>query len=195
MMGRSLTCPVLYLRNTDEETQVNSGIVKFEFSDLCEAALGSADYLMLCDQFQVILITDVPYLGASLSHYSNRLNDLEESGTEATKQEEHPDLEAGRDACLRFAALVDVAYNSETPVLLSSRYELNDLVCDLDLSLASPQQEQEQDERNSVDNRGKEKDQMWVSSDGGSSSSRGTTMIGTYMYYYTFRSIYILYYI
>ena len=67
------------------------GAARFTFADLCEAPLGSADYLALADRFQTIFIEKVPELGNSR-----------------------------RDARCRFISLIDILYDAHARVVISA---------------------------------------------------------------------------
>jgi cell division protein ZapE len=51
--GRDLTCNHTY-----------KNIAKFTFEELCLNSLGPADYIAICKQFRVIIVTDIPKLSA-----------------------------------------------------------------------------------------------------------------------------------
>jgi cell division protein ZapE len=51
LKGRTLVCKISY-----------KNIVKFTFNELCKENLGPADYIAICKNFRVIILTDIPKL-------------------------------------------------------------------------------------------------------------------------------------
>eukprot|EP01084_Bolivina_argentea_P249557 417824_1 len=77
----------------------SSNATRFKFSELCEANLGSADYLALSRSFNTVFIEDVPYFG-----WSNR-NEMK-----------------------RFILLIDELYNSKNRVVCLAADEAQKLL-------------------------------------------------------------------
>lgn len=142
MMGRSLHVP-----------RAANKVAFFRFNELCEGALGAADYLALAAQYHTVILDGVPCLG---SH--------------------NPDVTR------RFMTLVDVLYDHSVRLLcaaevepsqlfagnVSSRVEKNSSLRTndrLEMTLASNAASHE------------ESIEMWVDTTGGS-SGRNTTMVG-----------------
>ncbi len=61
IQGHKLTVPQCY-----------GGIARFRFSDLCEKALGAADYLAVARRFHTVFISDIPKLGAEKRNEARR---------------------------------------------------------------------------------------------------------------------------
>jgi cell division protein ZapE len=70
------------------------GVARFSFSDLCEAALGSADYWAIACRYQTVILSDIPRLG--------------------------PD---DRNAAKRFAILIETLYEQKTKLICSAEVE------------------------------------------------------------------------
>ncbi|RST71218.1 cell division protein ZapE [Candidatus Aquarickettsia rohweri] len=73
-------------------------VVKFTFSEICEANLGTTDYIALCNHFSVLVIENIPQL----------------------KFENH-------NEALRFIALIDCMYNEKLLGIFSSEVKLDKL--------------------------------------------------------------------
>ncbi len=71
LKGRTLTCNHTY-----------KNIAKFTFEELCLNALGPADYIAICEQFRVIIVTDIPKLSAEnnneLMRFINLIDEIYE---------------------------------------------------------------------------------------------------------------------
>ncbi len=69
--GRTLTCNNSY-----------KNIVKFTFEELCSNTLGPADYIAICEQFRIIIVTDIPKLSAEnnneLMRFINLIDEIYE---------------------------------------------------------------------------------------------------------------------
>ncbi|KAM0745812.1 hypothetical protein T439DRAFT_369898 [Meredithblackwellia eburnea MCA 4105] len=57
----------------------HEGVAKFSFHDLCEKALGPADYITIASNFHTIIVTDVPVLPLSAKNEARRLITLLDS--------------------------------------------------------------------------------------------------------------------
>jgi len=94
--------PVLFGR-TVRVARLNDRCAWFHFSELCHQPLGAADYISLCDRFPVIIIDQVPQLGA---------NHLDEAR--------------------RFVTLIDVCYEARTHLVLAAKVPLDELFVDFE---------------------------------------------------------------
>lgn len=74
--------------------QALMGVARFDFADLCDQALGAADYLKIAHHYHTILLANIPQLGA-----------------------EH------RNQAKRFVTLVDALYESKVKLIVSSAVE------------------------------------------------------------------------
>jgi len=79
-MGRSIPCRRAWLEGVRT--------VEFSYAELCEAAVGVFDYVAICEQFDVIVVTDIPVF-----------------------------KEGDEDAARRLASLVDVLYDQHKRLL------------------------------------------------------------------------------
>lgn len=78
--------------------KAGQGAAWFRFDALCQAALGSAEYLQICQQFGVVFISGVPCL--------------------TTEQD---------DAARRFITLIDIIYDLRVKLMISADCTLTDL--------------------------------------------------------------------
>lgn len=83
VLGRTLCAP-----------QARGRVARFSFSDLCEAALGPADYLAIARQFHTVIIDAIPVLP-----------------------------EARRDEARRFITLIDTLYDRHVKLIASAEAE------------------------------------------------------------------------
>jgi len=125
--------PVLFGRSV-QVARLNNRCAWFDFSELCDQALGAADYISLCCRFPVLIMDRVPQLDA------NRLNEAR-----------------------RFVTLIDACYESRTRLVLAAQVPLDELFVDFEAQVESRDGDEE----------------LFVSEEGGNSSSFATTMIRT----------------
>ncbi|MEM9212439.1 MAG: AFG1/ZapE family ATPase, partial [Pseudomonadota bacterium] len=78
--------------------EFSGGVARASFSDLCEAPLGPADYLLIADTVRVLFVTGIPKLGS-----------------------------ADANAAKRFVTLVDTLYEAKTRLIATAAAEPEDL--------------------------------------------------------------------
>ncbi|WP_423186522.1 cell division protein ZapE [Alishewanella sp. d11] len=93
---------------TVQVARLNDRCAWFDFSELCYQPLGAADYISLCDRFQVLIIDRVPQLDA---------NHLDEAR--------------------RFVTLIDVCYESRTRLVLAAKVPLDELFVEFEAQVES----------------------------------------------------------
>ena len=93
---------------TVQVARLNDRCAWFDFSELCYQPLGAADYISLCDRFQVLIIDQVPQLDA---------NHLDEAR--------------------RFVTLIDVCYESRTRLVLAAKVPLDELFVEFEAQVES----------------------------------------------------------
>ena len=138
-MGRTITVP-----------RANNTAAWFDFMDLCHEPLGAADYIALCERYQVLIVQNVPQLN------SWRFNEAR-----------------------RFVTLIDALYETKTRLVMACDVPLNQLFVDFDVTVETNDGDEEiaVQEPAIQDQMGDE--EMFVKGEGGSSSSSATTMIRT----------------
>ncbi|MCH8489180.1 MAG: cell division protein ZapE [Oceanicaulis sp.] len=87
VQGRTLAVP-----------RAAAGVARFSFEQLCDRALGPADYLMLAERFHTVMIDHTPQLGPRR-----------------------------RDQAKRFATLIDALYEARTKLVMSAQAEADAL--------------------------------------------------------------------
>jgi protein AFG1 len=167
--GRSEIVPVMMGRNI-EVTRANQNCCRFQFEELCSQPLGAADYISLSKRFPIVIIEDVPQLGAS---YYNEAR--------------------------RFITLIDTFYEAKCRLVISSRVPMDQLFVTFDAQVDSKDGDEEIALQEHIHATGKNTnsiiagryvaehaiqnqqgdEETWVSGEGGSSSSSSTTMIKT----------------
>lgn len=93
---------------TVQVARLNDRCAWFDFSELCYQPLGAADYIFLCDRFQVLIMDRVPQLDA---------NHLDEAR--------------------RFVTLIDVCYESRTRLVLAAKVPLDELFVEFEAQVES----------------------------------------------------------
>lgn len=93
---------------TVQVARLNDRCAWFDFSELCYQPLGAADYISLCDRFQVLIMDRVPQLDA---------NHLDEAR--------------------RFVTLIDVCYESRTRLVLAAKVPLDELFVEFEAQVES----------------------------------------------------------
>lgn len=100
------------------------------FSDLCEQPFAATDFISLCDQFSVILISGVP----NLSHrpQAQKIARGTEDGVEKIEagDRELPALSITDNSARRFIALVDECYDRRIPLYIEAAVPLIELYTD-----------------------------------------------------------------
>ena len=99
---------------TVQVTRLNDRCAWFDFSELCYQPLGAADYISLCDRFPVIIIDQVPQLGA---------NHLDEAR--------------------RFVTLIDACYETRTRLVLAAQVPLDELFVGFEAQVESSDEDGE----------------------------------------------------
>ncbi|WP_371195455.1 cell division protein ZapE [Glaciecola sp. SC05] len=105
--------PVLFGRSV-QVARLNDRCAWFDFCELCDQALGAADYISLCDRFSVLILDRVPQLDA------NRLNEAR-----------------------RFVTLIDACYESRTRLVLAAQVPLDELFVDFEAQVQSSDGDEE----------------------------------------------------
>lgn len=137
-MGRVVKVP----RATDS-------VAWFDFMDLCHEPLGAADYLAICEHYDVLIVDHVPQLNSS------RFNEAR-----------------------RFVTLIDALYETKTRLVMACEMPLEHLFVDFDVEAETRDGDEEiavEEEPGETDNH----EDMFVKGEGGSSSSASITMIRT----------------
>ncbi|MDP5035260.1 MAG: AFG1/ZapE family ATPase, partial [Alishewanella sp.] len=93
---------------TVQVARLNDRCAWFDFSELCYQPLGAADYISLCDRFQVLIMDRVPQLDANL-----------------------------HDEARRFVTLIDVCYESRTRLVLAAKVPLDELFVEFEAQVES----------------------------------------------------------
>ena len=138
-MGRTIMVP-----------KSNDTVAWFDFMDLCHQPLGAADYIALCEHYQMLIVDHIPPLNSS------RFNEAR-----------------------RFVTLIDALYETRTRLIMTCDVPLEHLFVDFDVTVESNDGDEEiaVQEPAIQDQTGDE--EMFVKGEGGSSSSAATTMIRT----------------
>jgi cell division protein ZapE len=81
------------------------GVAKFMFSDLCEKNVGSEDYIKIAEHCNFIFIENVPQFN-----------------------------EENKNTQQRFITLIDILYEKKIPLLISSNFQLDEILSSMSLS-------------------------------------------------------------
>lgn len=72
IFSRRLHIPHVYLPISPSTTSTSDAIARFSFDDICNAALGTADYTTVASTFSTLILTDVPILRLSTKDRARR---------------------------------------------------------------------------------------------------------------------------
>lgn len=97
------------------------------YAQLCEQPWAAMDFMQLCDRFSVILLGEVPALGAE--QRAAKIARGTEDGVErvVAGDRELPQLSPNDDGVRRFIALVDECYDRKVPLYIEARVALDAL--------------------------------------------------------------------
>ncbi|CZT28393.1 cell division protein ZapE [Pseudomonas syringae] len=106
------------------------------YRDLCEQPLAAMDFIALCDRFSVILLSEVPLLGAA--QREAKIARGTEDGVEQVSagDRELPQLSPNDDGVRRFIALVDECYDRRIPLYVEAPVPMDELYTEGYLSFA-----------------------------------------------------------
>jgi len=139
MMGRAVKVP----KATDT-------VAWFDFMDLCHQPLGAADYIALCERYNVLIVDNVPQLNSS------RFNEAR---------------------C--FVTLIDALYETKTRLVMACDVPLEDLFVDFEATVETHDGDEEIAIQEPPIQGQTGDEESFVKGEGGSSSSAATTMIRT----------------
>ncbi|PWB31827.1 cell division protein ZapE [Pseudomonas sp. SDI] len=97
------------------------------YHDLCEQPLAAMDFMALCDQFQAILVSDVPALGAQQRPAKIARGTEDGAARVAAGDRELPQLSIHDDSVRRFIALIDECYDRRIALYLEAEVALDAL--------------------------------------------------------------------
>lgn len=97
------------------------------YADLCQQPLSAFDFIVLCDHFPAILLSEVPNLSAR--QQAARIARGTEDGAErvVAGDRQLPELSVHDDSVRRFIALVDECYDRRVPLYLEAQVALEEL--------------------------------------------------------------------
>ncbi|WP_339541033.1 cell division protein ZapE [Pseudomonas sp. RA_5y_Pfl1_P24] len=94
------------------------------YADLCEQPLAAMDFMLMCDLFNAILLSEVPNLSAQ--QRPGRIARGTEDGAQrvVAGDRELPQLSVHDDSVRRFIALVDECYDRKVPLFIEAQVPL-----------------------------------------------------------------------
>ncbi|NLD13949.1 MAG: cell division protein ZapE [Gammaproteobacteria bacterium] len=114
----------------------SGGVLWCDFAELCEAPFAAADYIELCQQFQVVLLGRVPVLGG-VQQPAKIARGTEDAATRVVAGDRIlPALALQDDAVRRFIALIDECYEGKVCVHIEAGVPLDELYTQGYLSFA-----------------------------------------------------------
>jgi len=110
-----------------EVVQASPTVLWARYADLCEQPFAAMDFMVLCDTFKAILLSDVPNLSAQKR--AGRIARGTEDGVERVEagDRELPQLSVHDDGVRRFIALVDECYDRKVPLYLEAQVPMESL--------------------------------------------------------------------
>ncbi|QSX37988.1 cell division protein ZapE [Shewanella sedimentimangrovi] len=125
---REKTLEVQVLGRPIAAVRAGAGRAWFSFNALCEGPRSQLDYMALAEQFDLLVLSDVPRLGGEPRGWIRARGT--EDGVEATATGERILSYAPEDdAARRFIALVDEFYDQGKQLYLHTRVPLTELYC------------------------------------------------------------------
>ena len=107
--------------------QSSDAVLWCRYADLCEQPLAAMDFMLLCDRFKAILLSEVPSLSAQ--QRQGRIARGTEDGARRVEagDRELPALSVHDDSVRRFIALVDECYDRKVPLYIEAKVPLDQL--------------------------------------------------------------------
>lgn len=107
--------------------QSSDTVLWCRYADLCEQPLAAMDFMLLCDRFKAILLSEVPSLSAQ--QRPGRIARGTEDGARRVEAGDRtlPALSVHDDSVRRFIALVDECYDRRVPLYIEAKVPLDQL--------------------------------------------------------------------
>lgn len=106
------------------------------FDDLCKGPLAAYDFIVLCDQFDAVLLSDVPNMSARQGEGKIARGTEDAAEQVAAGDRELPKLSKHDDGARRFIALVDECYDRQVPLYIEAAVPMDALYTEGYLSFA-----------------------------------------------------------
>ncbi|MDE1166253.1 MAG: cell division protein ZapE [Pseudomonas sp.] len=107
--------------------QYSEAILWCRFADLCDQPWAAMDFMLLCDRFTAIVISEIPDLGAHQREAKIARGTEDGAARVAAGDRELPALSVHDDSVRRFIALVDECYDRRVPLYLEAAVPLTAL--------------------------------------------------------------------
>ncbi|WP_350601063.1 cell division protein ZapE [Pseudomonas sp. 65/3-MNA-CIBAN-0223] len=127
-LGQSVSSePIAVGHRSLPVVQASKSVLWCRYADLCEQPFAAMDFMVLCDTFKAILLSEVPNLSAQKR--TGRIARGTEDGVErvAAGDRELPQLSVHDDGVRRFIALVDECYDRKVPLYLEAQVSMAEL--------------------------------------------------------------------
>ena len=105
----------------------DSRVLWCDFTVLCEGMFGAQDYMQLCQQFDHIILSNIPNLSASQQEAKIARGTEDAPVRVVAGDRTLPSLARNDDAVRRFIALVDECYDQAVPLYLEAQVPLETL--------------------------------------------------------------------
>ncbi|SEM44981.1 cell division protein ZapE [Pseudomonas sp. ok272] len=121
------SAPVQIGHRTLMVVQASETVLWCRYADLCEQPFAAMDFMLLCDRYRAIVISDVPCLSAQ--QRPGRIARGTEDGAARVEagDRELPQLSVHDDSVRRFIALVDECYDRKVPLYLEAEVPMDQL--------------------------------------------------------------------
>jgi cell division protein ZapE len=130
------TEPVALGQRSIAVQQQGETVLWCRFADLCQQPFSAMDFMLLCDRFAAIVLSEVPSLGGR--QRPGKIARGTEDGIERVLAGDRqlPALSPQDDSVRRFIALVDECYDRRVPLYLEAQVPLEQLYTEGYLSFA-----------------------------------------------------------
>lgn len=121
-----------------------SGVARFDFKDLCEAALGANDYLSIARTYHTVLIDNIPELGPARRNEARRFINLIDTlydakvGLAVSAATEVDSIYKEGDGQFLFERTTSRLIEMRSAAYLAARYERHDVEAEATDSLSAP---------------------------------------------------------
>ena len=107
--------------------RAGAGVLWCSFHELCEQPLAATEFMQICDQYTVILLSDVPCLSAE--QREGKIARGTEDGPVKVEAGDRdlPQLSIYDDSVRRFIALVDECYDRKVPLCIEAQVPMDQL--------------------------------------------------------------------
>lgn len=119
--------PVILAHRPIAVVRRSARVLWSRFDDLCKGPLAAYDFIVLCDQFDAVLLSGVPNMSARQGEGKIARGTEDAAEQVAAGDRELPRLSKHDDGARRFIALVDECYDRQVPLYIEAEVAMDAL--------------------------------------------------------------------